>query len=447
MKEAGCAVSVSIICRCLFMLCFAVMGMSLAPLARAAVAAETMPPAGFDCGKASSGDERIICGDPLLRQADHGLLDAYHAARLASKTPAHRAMLKDDEHSWILRRNNECQITKYTVVTNANRPGFVDCLLDQYAERIADLQQMALHPTESPTAISSPIRRSFLAPQAPVVLPTDILLANFKLPSGVGAMAVAWRPDNTLVTVGSETNGSVALFNWHQGVLRKINDLPKAIGITTFCAVANVSGASLCGTDGADIAVSDSAGDTLHLGPLQTGITPNPRFVTLVTPAGTQVVAPPIRIDSRFHLTGTYAPFAGEFVISKANDPAILDYPTVRRWSKSNCLAYWTVSPKDAAATQACIPFGPYETAVPVPLVTKSAVYVSAAGFGLYRIHGNAAQPVIAGSFLQATVSPDGCSIALLVQNAAGAPSPGGEAAQLGSGTVTVLSVCGKSPG
>jgi uncharacterized protein YecT (DUF1311 family) len=406
-----------------------------------------MPDASFNCSKAAGVDERVICSDPLLRQADGNLLVSYRAARLAGKNPAHRAMLKDDEHSWILRRNNECQITKYTVVTTANRPGFVDCLLDQYAERIADLRQMALHPATDPAAISNPIRRSFLAAKVPVVLPTDISLANFQLPPGVQAAALAWRPDDTLVTLGSETNGDAALFNWRQGRLEKIGDMTKDSAMTAFCALASGSAAPPCAAGHTEIEAADSTGDTLQLGPIQTGVTPSPRFVTLITPSGTQTVSPPIRIDSRFHLTANYAPFAGEFIISKSNDPAILDYPTVRRWSKNNCFAYWTVTPKDAVATQACIPFGPYETAVPVPLVAKPAVYFSAAGFGLYRIHGGAAQPVIAGSFLQATVSPDGCSIALLVQNGAGTPPPGGEAVQLGSGTVTVLSVCGKSPG
>jgi hypothetical protein len=164
--------------------------------------------------------------------------------------------------------------------------------------------------------------------------------------------------------------------------------------------------------------------------------------VTLTTAAGTTEVTPPIRIDSRFHLTASYAAFANAFVVSPADDPAVLDYATVRRWSKTNCLAYWIVSPKGAAAGPACIPFGPYETAVPVPLLARPAVYVAAAGLGLYRIENGAAQPVIAGNFQQPAVSPDGCSIALLVQGTGSVPPPGGEAVQFASGTVTVLSVC-----
>jgi len=405
----------------------------------------------------------------LLRQADLDLAAAYRAARAASKDRAHRAMLKNDEHQWILRRNNECAITKYTVVTDGNRPGFVDCLLDQYAERIADLEQMKLHPKVDPAAISSPIRRSFLAAAKTAALPADISLSTLQIPAAGQAASLAWLPDGTLVVLGIAPAGDAAIYAWRAGTVRGLARLAAAAGATGLCtlpdgtiAVLGTNDAAIrivspsgqvsestppdsaaCGAGGAEITVPGPVGSTLDLGPRQTGITPKPRFVTLATPAGVIQAAPPIRIDSRYHLEATYAPFLNAFVVSPAVSSWVLDYASVRRWSKTDCLAFWTVSPKTAAASRGCIPFGPYESAVPLPLLTKNAVYFSAAGFGLYRIAAAGVQPVLSGNFGQPAVSPDGCSIALAVQGGSGAAAQGMAAVQLGgSGIVTILSVC-----
>jgi hypothetical protein len=405
----------------------------------------------------------------LLRQADLDLAAAYRAARAASKDRGHRAMLKNDEHQWILRRNNECAITKYTVVTDGNRPGFVDCLLDQYAERINDLQQMKLHPKVDPAAISSPIRRSFLAASKTAALPTDISLSPFQIPASGDATALAWLPDGTLVVLGIAPAGDAAIYAWRAGNVRGLAKLPAAAGAAGLCTLPDgtiaVLGANTavirivsqsgqvsesapsdsvgCGSGGTENTASGPDGTTLDLGPLQTGITPKPRFVTLATPGGVTQVTPPIRIDSRYHLAASYAPFLSAFVVSPAVKSEVLDYAAVRRWSKTDCLAYWTVSSKTAVASRGCIPFGPYEAAVPLPLPTKNAVYFSAAGFGLYRIGGGGVQPVLSGNFAQPAVSPDGCSIALAVQGGSGAAAQGAALVQLGgSGVVTVLSVC-----
>jgi hypothetical protein len=406
----------------------------------------------------------------LLRQADLDLAAAYRAARAASKDRAHRAILKNDEHQWILRRNNECAITKYTVVTDGNRPGFVDCLLDQYEERINDLQQMKLHPKVDPAAISSPIRRSFLAASKTEALPTDISLSTFQIPAGGAAPALAWLPDGTLVVLAIAPAGDAAIYAWRAGNVRGLAKLPAAVGATGLCTLPDGTIAVLdakttairivspsgqvsesapsdslgCGAGGgAEITATGPNDTTLDLGPLQTGITPNPRFVTLATPSAVTQVMPPIRIDSRYHLAAGYAPFLDAFVVSSAVKSEVLDYASVRRWSKTDCLAYWTVSSKTAAASRGCIPFGPYEAAVPLPLPTKNAVYFAAAGFGLYRVAAGGAQPVLSGNFGQPTVSPDGCSIALAVQGGSGAAAQGAALVQLGgSGVVTVLSVC-----
>ncbi len=176
-----------------------------------------MPSASFDCTKAQGVDEKIICSDPLLRGADASLHSAYISARAVSRDPAHKASLKSDEHSWILRRNSECGITRYTVVTSSNRPAYVDCMLDEYDERIADLHQMSLHPGIDPAAISLPIRRSFLAGAAQGQFPSDISLATFQIPGGHLITALAWRSDGTLVILGTTASGDGVLYGWRNG--------------------------------------------------------------------------------------------------------------------------------------------------------------------------------------------------------------------------------------
>jgi len=451
-KDEEMVMSFSSFCRCVSVLCLvlALTGYCFQARAAASGAPSAGPNASFDCSKAATADERIICSDPLLRQADLDLASAYRAARGASKDPAHRAMLKNDEHQWILRRNNECSITKYTVITDGNRPGFVDCLLDQYGERIADLQQMKLHPKVDPATISSPIRRSFSSAAKPAALPADISLSTFQIPGGGQAAALSWLPDGTLVILGAGTAGDGKIYTWRNGNLGSLAKLPDTAAGAGLCSAPGgtmaLPGANSpqCAAAKDEIAVSGPDGATLNLGPARTGMTPAPRFVTLTNSAGVVQVTPPIRIDSRYHFTARYVPLQGVFVVSQVRDSGVLDYAAVRRWSKTDCLAYWTVSPNTAAATRNCIPFGPYEAAVPLPLLTKNAVYFAAAGYGLYRIAAAGVQPVLSGNFAQPVVSPDGCSIALEVQGGSGAAAQGAPVVQLGgSGIVTVLSVCG----
>jgi uncharacterized protein len=431
-------------------------------------AAQPVPAPSFDCARAANPDEKIICADPLLRQADHDLAVAYRAARAASADAAHRAMLKNDEHEWILQRNGECKITRFTVLTKADRPGFSDCLLDQYAERIADLGQMKLHPLADPASISSPIRRSFLAASPAPPLPADVTLTTFQLPAGARIAALAWRADGALLVLDVAAGGGGALYGWRPGDVMKLADVPDAGAFSRLCPLADgvvalialdratdglvsatgvfstglpAAAASACGGSASVLMAAGADGAVLNLGPSRLGIFPVPRFLTLTTPAGRREIAPPVRIDSRYHLAAVYAPFAGVFTVSPADDAAMLDYATVRRWSKTDCLAYWTVDPKAASAAKGCIPFGPYETVVPVPLLTKTSTYFSADGFGLYRLSAAGVQPVLAGNFGPAAVSPDGCRIAMDVQ--AGGAGQAGPAVQLaGSGTVTVLTVC-----
>lgn len=430
----------------------------------AARAAVTMPPASFDCAKAPGVDESVICSDADLRHADYALGEAYRALRAAAPSGAYKASLRNDERSWILQRNAECHVNRTTVVTAANRPGFVDCFLDEYAERIGDLAVMKRHLGQDPETISHPIRRSFLATSGANGAPPSLAFTSVPLPLGNAASpALAWAPDGDLLVLGTGADGNGVLYAWRQAKLQRLATVPDAAGFSAICAApdgqavlvparGDIAGEvtgdedfktlpvpqlpesvrAVCGMDNAGMSIGDGEGDTLWLGPAQLGVTPVPRFVTAKNAAGTSEVQPPIRIDSRFHLAAAYQPFADKFVLWANVAPAVLESAVERRWAKRNCLDYWEVSPETGTATPGCIPFGPYVGAVPVVLPTQAGVFLAAGAAGLYRISDGAAQPAMAGDVSNAVVSPSGEAIAFDL-----AAGPGSVAVT--AGTIIVL--------
>src|SRR6185437_11814633 len=91
------------------MRCFAALSMTgvfcLLALAKPAVAQQAKP--SFDCAKASTDVEKLVCGSPELAKADSDLAAAYTAlaAKLDAKAKEHLAR---DETGWIVRRSHEC---------------------------------------------------------------------------------------------------------------------------------------------------------------------------------------------------------------------------------------------------------------------------------------------------------------------------------------------------
>ncbi len=428
-------------------------------IAHAQTNPDSMAMPSFSCAHAPGVDEKLICTDPLLRQADRELGQTYLALRNGNPSAVYRTSLRADERSWILQRNTECGMTRYTIVTDGNRPGYVDCFLDEYNERAADLAQMRLHPRTTPGAISHPIRSAFQAGPGNAVQPASVNFTSLQLPANSMNPLLAWRADSTPMLFTSAPDGTGTLTALQAGRLRTIAQIQGAAGFSRMCSLPDgslallpatgenaalvakdgkvsqqalaASNAAICGLAGRDLTLSDGANATLNFGPAQVGVTPSPRFVTLNTSSGTSTVSPPIRIDSRFHLAAAYLPFADAFLVSQPVNQGSLEGAAERRWSKSNCLNYWMVSPKTAVAQPACIPFGPYANDVPVVLPGRDGTYLAASGSGLYRITGGAAQLVMAGIVSQPVFSPDGCALAFIVNHG-----------QASSGALIVLNAC-----
>jgi len=403
----------------------------------------------FSCANAPGVDEQLICADPLLQAADKDLLTAYRAALAASTAPPHVASLKTDERSWIVERNSECQVSKFTVLTDQTRPGYVDCFLDEYAERIADLDQMAQRPTIDPTSISHPIRKSFLDNSTvPTTLPGGVAFSTIEIPSDSTKLPVfAWGRDGSLLILAIRQSGEGVLSSWRSDASKTLATIPQAVRFSRVCVLTDgtpvlfgdpgdevgivaanggfqVIGWSKlpprlahgCGLDLSSLLVSNGNDTQINLGPIRLGVPPVPRFVSLVSGAGTgtEAVKPPVRIDARTHLRGAYLPAIDKFVVSVADRLPEMQGAVERRWSKSNCLSYWLVSP-DGTVDAACIPFGPYVRSVPEPLPTKSGVFFAADSYGLYRISGDNAQQVLSGTIERPVVSADGCGVAFTV--------------------------------
>lgn len=87
--------------------------------------------ASFDCTKASSVSEKLICSTPALSQADDRLAEAYRAAKTASgNSSAFREMTKDN---WKLRE--QCKTAA--------------CLSDWYSRSQQKYQQLTAPPSAS----------------------------------------------------------------------------------------------------------------------------------------------------------------------------------------------------------------------------------------------------------------------------------------------------------
>lgn len=396
--------------------------------------------AGFDCDRASGVDEKIICSDPFLRQADADLASHYVTLIRGISDSARVAVLRSDEHGWIMLRNKECEVTKATKVTDATRAAYVDCFLDAYEERIADLERMKEDPSADPVTISAPIRKSLFSaipdrapPPAEALADTGLYADSAERP------LLAWQPDGSLIVLGrgADTAGA-ALYLWQAGKpsVLLVPQIKKPERIEKICArgaeiylasrngvtriivadgsVQDAMAAGLppevkvsCGLDPVSRVAGDVAGKTsLVLGG------GDQRLVQWRDGAAMKAVTPPIRIDRRYGLAATYEPFAQDYVIGAQQWPAEMRQSVERRWAKTNCLPYWRVSAKSGEASRACIPYGDYIGPAPQPLPTGSAVFFAVHGAGLFKVVEGGAQRILPGQADGAVVAPDGCRIA-----------------------------------
>jgi uncharacterized protein len=89
----------------------------MAPVA----AAPRTPTPSFDCAKASSKIEKLICSDADLADLDMAMGDTY-STRIKTTTESDKKVLRETQEEWIKNVRNACQDVK--------------CATEAYQERL-----------------------------------------------------------------------------------------------------------------------------------------------------------------------------------------------------------------------------------------------------------------------------------------------------------------------
>ncbi len=99
----------------------------------------TAPRASFDCAKARSPDEKLICSHELVSLQDRMMAKQFAAWR--GKVPeSQRAAVSQSQRAWVAERNKKCGIaskTEYSALPAKQRFELGVCFERQYDERLA----------------------------------------------------------------------------------------------------------------------------------------------------------------------------------------------------------------------------------------------------------------------------------------------------------------------
>lgn len=115
----------------------------------------------FDCVRALTADERLICSSNNLRYFDLKLAQEYQKS-LARVTAAEAAELKRRQRAWVEARNDKCRVAKNTVLTPMTAYPLSRCFLDAY---MAQLSVLRAYPAIVPDPVATPIPATAEPPQ------------------------------------------------------------------------------------------------------------------------------------------------------------------------------------------------------------------------------------------------------------------------------------------
>lgn len=112
---------------------------------RAQQAAAAPPPGApprpsFDCAQARRPDERLICGDVALANADRNMAETF-ARAVATVPEPQREALRREQRDWLARRPAACNLTGDPKIDETTRPGFIRCLTTLYTARQRQLEE------------------------------------------------------------------------------------------------------------------------------------------------------------------------------------------------------------------------------------------------------------------------------------------------------------------
>jgi clan AA aspartic protease (TIGR02281 family) len=178
----------------------------------AAIAQSPQP--SFDCAKATTRIESIICSDPELAEWDASLGRAYKQEYALLAGNDRQGLIKDQRH-WISSRNAQC-----------NQPELAEaraCIIRFTKSRIAALAQQNVHPSQledfrqipEPTSSSAPRVQAgsdnaegipLLVQGGTFVIPVQIngqITLNFIIDSGAADVSIPADVVSTLIRTGT----------------------------------------------------------------------------------------------------------------------------------------------------------------------------------------------------------------------------------------------------
>ncbi len=101
---------------------------------------------GFDCTKARTAIEKLICDEPNLAQADADLQDAYKAARKQMlAVHGEEKQLREDQRNWLKERDEQCSRGQDSSIPE-QADAMVNCLLARYSRQNAALNVIGRPP-------------------------------------------------------------------------------------------------------------------------------------------------------------------------------------------------------------------------------------------------------------------------------------------------------------
>ena len=115
----------------------------------------------FDCAKAKTPTEKLICTHEPLGQLDEELMAAVRGAMPSD--PDEKKEFLTEERAWLANRDKECTISEREL-SEKDRAGALRCLSKSYGDRIKQLRQRKSPVNAAERAAAIPEARSLSEP-------------------------------------------------------------------------------------------------------------------------------------------------------------------------------------------------------------------------------------------------------------------------------------------
>jgi uncharacterized protein len=113
--------------------------------------------ASFDCRKARSVIEVLICADPILSGQDAEMAVLYKA-QLSRSEGASKSLLLNEQRQFNKSRTSACPVPIVPDLSEAASNAIIECLKKHYAKRISHLSKYARSGTNQPVEYRKPVQ-------------------------------------------------------------------------------------------------------------------------------------------------------------------------------------------------------------------------------------------------------------------------------------------------